>query len=259
MSNINGFDNEFEFVKYLNGKRIRELNPMMREIIDELYPYFDDDSIIKCWRNHYKQKSDIFIRINGLIKGVSIKKGIKNSVHAESVGSFIRFLRENNVDDTIINEYLKYHYADGSIDGTGLERISADEYKINNQDSIDRINIAFNKRKLLEAAIHRFVIKGTNSIYCIDALIYGEVDNFVWVTKNDIVNMILSKKDIYSTAVHFGPMTCQPKARCLNRNYKYEQDRFFIQIKWYSLFDDIFEYMNNKLLKNANDITYQNN
>ena len=27
MSNINGFDNEFEFVKYLNGKQIRELNP----------------------------------------------------------------------------------------------------------------------------------------------------------------------------------------------------------------------------------------
>ena len=27
MYNINGFDNEYEFVKYLNGKKISELNP----------------------------------------------------------------------------------------------------------------------------------------------------------------------------------------------------------------------------------------
>lgn len=246
MTEINGFDNEYEFVKYLNGKEIQELDPMIRELIDELYPYEDSNSIISCWRNHYKQKSDIFIRINYVMKGISIKKGIKNSLHAEGISSFVNFLIEQGIERDIVIEYLKYHYADGSTNGKGKKRISVEDYKQLNQDKIDKINEIFNDEKILKKAIERFVTKGINSNYHIDALIYGEVGDFLWVTKDDIVNIILSKKDKYSTAVHFGPLTCQPKARCLNYNPRYESDRFCIQIKWYSLFDDIMEYMYNK-------------
>lgn len=32
MEEINGFENEFEFVKYLNGKKVGELNPMFRNL-----------------------------------------------------------------------------------------------------------------------------------------------------------------------------------------------------------------------------------
>lgn len=38
MSNINGKNNEFEFVKYLNGKKISQLNPIFKDLIDELFP-----------------------------------------------------------------------------------------------------------------------------------------------------------------------------------------------------------------------------
>lgn len=249
MSNIDGINNEFEFVKYLNGKKILELNPMFRQLIDELFPFAKEESIIKSWRNHYNQKSDIFIKVNGIMKGISIKKGIKNSIHVERISDFVHFLIENKVNREIIIEYLKYHYADGSTNGRGLTRLSAEQYKECNQFSIDKINKSFNSEQLLKEAIDRFVIKGNNSEYYIDAIIYGEVDDFVWVTKNDIKDIILSKKDAYSTAVHFGPITCQPKNRCLNYNPKYEKDRFCIQIKWYNLFDDIIENMNNKVLK----------
>ena len=44
------------------NKKISELNPMFRDLIDELYPLEKEDSIIKSWRNHYNQKSDIFIK-----------------------------------------------------------------------------------------------------------------------------------------------------------------------------------------------------
>lgn len=55
MSAINGFDNEYEFVKYLNKKSVNELNPMFRGLIDELFPNVLGSSVITCWRNHYKQ------------------------------------------------------------------------------------------------------------------------------------------------------------------------------------------------------------
>lgn len=74
MSNISGNSNEFEFVKYLNNKKILELNPLFRALIDELFAIKDEESIIKCWRNHYNQKSDILIKINNKLKGISIKK-----------------------------------------------------------------------------------------------------------------------------------------------------------------------------------------
>lgn len=191
-NDISGIDNEFEFVKYLNNKKILELNPLFRNLIDKLFPLEEDTSIIKSWRNHYNQKSDIFIKINGKMKGISIKKGAKNSVHVERISDFIHFLMNNRIDREIVIEYLKYHFADGTTNGTGNVRMSIEEYKKNNQVIIDKINKVFNDEKILKEAIEKFVIKGNNSEYYIDALICGDVNDFLWIT--NIENLILSKK-----------------------------------------------------------------
>lgn len=256
MSDINGIDNEIKFVEYLNGKIVSELNPMFRNFIDEVFNKPSDNSTIRCMKNKYKQKSDIFIKINNEIKGISIKKGMKNSVHVERITDFIHFLIENKVNREAVIEYLKYHYADGTTNGKGLNRLSAEEYRKNNQDKIDMINDILNNEKILKNAITRFIIKGKNSNYDISAIIYGEVDDFLWITKEDIINVILSKKDDYSSAIHFGPLICQPKNRCLNYNTKYERDRFCIQIKWYSLFDDIIYNMNRKSLMKFQSVNF---
>ena len=96
---------------------------------------------------------------------------------------------------------------------------------------------------MLRKAVDRFIIQGNNSLFPISALICGEVDDFVFITREDIVNTILSKKDNYSSTIHFSVLTVQPKNRCLNYNSKYEKDRFCVQVKWYNLFDDIIENM----------------
>lgn len=247
MTDINGFDNEYKFVKYLNGKCVGELNPLFRNLINDLYGYLDDKFLVYACRNHMPQKSDVFIKINDIKKGISIKKGIKNSVHLEAISEFIHFLIENKVEKEIIVEYLKYHYADGSTNGKGEKRLSVSEYKSLHQDKIDKINNVFNQEKLLLAAINRFILKGNNSDYYIDAIIYGEVDGFLWMLKNDIRSVIMSKRDEYSTAVHFGPITCQPLARNLSCNPSLEKKRFCVQLKWYNLCDNIIENMNNKV------------
>lgn len=251
MSDISGLNNEFEFVKQLNGKKISELTPLLKDLIEKIFPFENENSIIKSWKNHYPQKTDIFIKINNTMKGLSIKKGNKNSVHVERISDFIHFLIENKVEKEIIIEYLKYHYADGSTNGSGNKRLSSEEYKKVNADSILKINKRFNSNELITKAIERFIIKGNNSKYPIDAIIYGEVNDFFWITKEDIRKIILSKKEKQSSAIHFGPLICQPKNRCLNHNPIYEKDRFSIQIKWYSLFDDIIENMNNNVIKSS--------
>ena len=247
MKNINGYENEFEFVKYLNKRKIKHLNPMFKELIVGLFGRVDEEDTILSWRNHLPQKTDVFAKINGVLKGISIKKGMKNSVHVDGISQFIHFLIENRVPRNIIIEYLKYHYAEGSTNGKGSKRISVTEYKIYNQKSIDEINRYFNQENLLDKAIDRFVLKGNNSNYYIDVLIYGEVNDFIWIMKKDIKQIIMSKKDEYSSSVHFGSLTCQPKNRCLNYNSLYEKDRYCVQIKWYNINDEIIEFMNNNL------------
>ena len=75
--------------------------------------------------------------------------------------------------------------------------------KKDNQISINKINKIFNSEKILKEAIERFIIKGNNSEYYIATIIYGEVNDFVWATRDDIKDIVFLKKDMYSTAVHF--------------------------------------------------------
>ena len=242
MSKINGYDNEYAFVKLFNQKPIKNLDPVSRELIDTLFNYKNDLSIITCWKNHYKQKADIMIKIENHIKGISIKKGIKNSVHAEGISYFVDFLKENNVPLSIIKEYLKFHYADGTINGKGKKKISTNDYKLEHQDKIDIINSYFNNEQFISKCINRFIITGANSIYPISALIYGEPNDYIFILPKEIQKMIIMKKDMKSTGIHIGSLQVQPKNRCLNNNSKYEKDRYYVQIKWYNLFDNYIEY-----------------
>lgn len=138
---------------------------------------------------------------------------------------------------------MKYHYADGTMIGNGKERLSSSEYKIYNQKEIDLINRSINNDELLEKAINRFVLQGNNSLYEVNAIIYGVLEDFVWITNQEIKHILKKHKNNYSSAIHFSGLTIQPMARNLNYNPKYEKDRYKIQVKWYNISDDIIEVM----------------
>ena len=247
MNNNHGELNEIDFVKYLNNKKYCELNIMLQIFLNDIFKSINNNDTIICKKNKYKTKTDIIIDINSIQKRISIKMGYNNSVHIEPISSFIHFLIENNIDKKNIIEYLKYHYADGSTNGTGINRINSREYKMKHQKEIDEVNKNFNNLELLKKAINRFVIQGRNSKYEIDAIIYGTVNDFLWIKKDDIYYLLIKKINIYSSGIHFSSLFCQPEDRCLNNNPKYENKRFVVQIKWYSLFDDIIKNMNDKV------------
>lgn len=240
---INGYQNEEEFAHYLNHKKYGRINPIFQELLSAIYGNLDFNDIIYSWVNYSKKKADIYVKINGFVRGISIKKGVKNSVHVESIETFIEFLKENNISDKIINEFLKYHYADGTSVGNGKKRLSSAEYKINNQKEIDLINQSINNTELLEKAINRFVLQGNNSLYEVNAIIYGVLEDFIWITNEEIKYIMKKHKNNYSSAIHFSGLTIQPMARNLNYNLKYEKDRYKIQVKWYNISDDIIEVM----------------
>ena len=246
-----GTDNEIDFANSFNNKRFCDLNILQQDFIEDLFGKGKKLSYIRAWKCKYNFKTDIYIKIDDVVKRVSIKKGINNSVHTEPISEFIHFLIENDINQDLINKYLKYHYADGTINGSGKKRISGLEYKNNHQSELDEVNKAINTKDMLNKITDRFILKGTNSYSKIDVLVYGTKDDFIWIMKDEIIDIINSKINNYSTGIHFGPLFCQPKDRCLNYNPKYNKDRFLIQIKWYSIFDDYIEYKNTKCMEQA--------
>lgn len=196
---------------------------MYRAFIEDLYRNVNENDIQKCIVDHTKKKYDIIIKKNKIKKKISIK----NSVHVEGISSFIHFLIENNISKNSVIEYLKYHYADRTTNGSEINRLSANEYKQAHQEEIYNLNKELNKKQILLKAIYRFVIKGKLSDKNIDAIIFGTKNDFLWIKKEEI---ILSKKYVYSTGVHFGPLSIQPMDRCLNHNEKYEKKDFVYKL-----------------------------
>lgn len=247
-SSKNGFQNEMQFVKKLNNKKLKEIEYDLRLFIEDLYPKVDENDTIKCFKNKELQKGDIFISINDVVMSVSIKKGVKNSVHTEPISEFIHFLIENKMPRDMVINFLKYHYADGTTNGKGKNRMTVEEYKVKNQDSIDEINKFINHKEILVKAIDRFVLLGRNSDKKIDAVLYGVPGDFIWIKSQDVYKILLKQKDKYSTSIHFSSLVYQPLNRCINGNPKYEKYRFISQLKWYNISDDVIENMNDNCM-----------
>lgn len=128
-SNISGFRNESDLKCYLFQKRVCDLNDNLKKFILFLFPDAKDSDFITTSQGKPCQKPDVVIEIQQKKKNISVKMGQGNSVHQEDIGLFMSFLTTLDVSEETRLELLKFHFADGTVDGTGTERISGKEYK----------------------------------------------------------------------------------------------------------------------------------
>lgn len=237
--NTSGFENEDELIEYLNSKKIKDLNSNMKDFIFFIFGNIDEENIIQATTGKSGQKPDMIITINNVIKRISIKKGTGNSVHQEKVDVFVEFLESINISNETINKLLKFHWGDGTSDGTGSQRISSSDYKQQFPEEIEMINKEFNKEKNIKEFIYRFIMQGKSDDYdIVDALYYGNVNEGHWASKDEIIEYVVN--NIFSLdSIHFGPLTYQIWNRCLNFNPNTENRRRVMQVKWGSLLNDL--------------------
>lgn len=241
---MNGYNNEKKFVEKINNKFYKELDFNMQLFIETLLPSVKRCDIIKAYLSKEKIKCDFYIEINLKIYKISLKTGNKNSVHLESLTDFIRFLQEKiKLNNQLINFYLYYHFGDYTLDGSGKERISSYDCKNIYKKELIELNKILNKDENIKLAIKRFLFGSYN----IDYLICGTYDDFIWISKDNIKKLLLEKQNLNKLSPSFSSLIIQPLSRCLNNNKKQEKFRYFVQIKWYNLYDDIIEYYNNEL------------
>ena len=244
--NTSGFQNENELIGYLNNEKIKKMNNNLKEFILFLFGDISEESIVQAIPGKGGQKPDMIITANGKVRKISIKKGSGNSVHQENIDVFTEFLTSIDIPSEIINKLLKFHWGDGTSDGTGTKRVSSSEYKKEFLKEIDIINEEFNKEKNIKHFINRFILQGKLEEYDeVDVVYYGNINDGHWASKNEIIDYITNNIFNIDT-VHFGPLTYQIWNRCLNFNPKTENRRKIMQVKWGSLLNDLLNIERNR-------------
>lgn len=244
-----GYQNEEDFVELFNNKYLNELDNNSQKFLKELFgEIIDGDELIKSWKNKMVQKTDIFIKYKSHIKNISLKCGNSNSMHHEQIQEFKRYLEKLEIPYKIIDKYMSYHYGygrddDGKINFSRL--LSSEEYKKHYQDEIDIFNKSINRTRIIVDMIDRFIVRGRNSDYDIDALVCGTIDDYVWLLKHDIYDLILSKRCVDFTSPHVACMTIGPKKRNLDGNSRNAKDRYIVCIRWNFIRDDIIGFRDN--------------
>lgn len=248
-----GYQNEYDFVELFNGKYLSDLDNNSQDFLKELLgDIINNDEPIKAWKNKMQQKADIFIKYKNYIKGISLKCGNSNSMHHEIIENFRKYLEDLGIPYNIIEKYASYHYGymkdeNGKTDFS--KSLSSEEYKLLYQSEIDCFNKAINKTKIIVDMVDRFIIRGRNSDYDIDALICGTKDDYVWIMKYDLYDLILSQRKDDYTSPHIACLTIGPKKRNLERNSKYPSERYVVCVRWNFIRESIINFKKQLTLK----------
>ncbi len=241
-----GYQNENDFVYLFNNKYLKELDKNSQEFLEDIYDgNITSDEPIKCWKNKMVQKTDIFIKYKNKIKNISLKCGNSNSIHHEQIQEFERYLWNIGLSNEIIQKYVGYHYGyrkDENGHNDYNNQLSSEEYKTLYQKDLDEFNIAINKTKIIVDMIDRFIIRGRNSDYDIDALVCGKTNDYVWITKYEIYDLILTKRCLEFNSPHIACLTIGPKKRCLNGVTNNVKDKYLVCIRWNFIRDDIINF-----------------
>jgi len=234
-----GYKNECDFVKYINNKKYSDLNNNLKGFIKFIFNDVKDNTILICKRYKTRDKSDIFIKTNNVTKNISIKSGMRVSVHAEPVSSFIDFLIKMNFRKSIIENLLLYHYGDFTLDGTGKIRLSAFELKDRYKDEIKIMNNYFNHKNIIKKIALRCIFEGTSKKNQADYIYYGSPKNGIYASKEEIIDYFCSHKYKEIKSPHFSGLTYQNWNRNIVYNLKLESHRYYCQFKWPTIIEDI--------------------
>jgi len=212
-----------------------------------LYADIKSDENVMAYKYRRYAKVDVVVNVDGIEKGISIKSGKCNSVHVEPIDKFILFLEKQCFKES--DKLLRYLYSNGTNDNTVKIRQPSEQYKIINKENIDIINKSLEEYS--DDLTGRFLIKAdVNYRVDVNKFIFGYLNDFLWATKDEILNHLI-KTNIKSDSVHINNLFIQSWNKNLKYNPRYEYCRNYIQVKWYSIFDDMINIL---VKRNSNSI-----
>ena len=119
-----GFAKEREIISVLNKIKFKDLNSNYKEKIKEIFQEkIEINDELACSKNEgvgLEKKTDLTLTVKNKQINMSIKIGSGNSLHQESIHSFIQFLKSNKkLTRNQIDLIYEFHWCDGTFDNTG--------------------------------------------------------------------------------------------------------------------------------------------
>lgn len=256
-NNIHGNNNEKEISNYLNGKIFEELNSNMKEFIKYICKTKNiscgsKTKIIAKYISDNKLKEDFWITIGGNKIYVSLKMGTGNSVHQETIESFIEFIKLNlKASEVICDLWRLFIWGDGTKNGNApiikdkkgniTSRFGAREFKVKYPKERKILQDFLNNNS--EALIDRFLFVG-NYNSSVDFIYHGTYKSGTWISKNEIIKFIKMKVNSKNQAcLSIGFLTIQ--SWNVSKNGKNERKRGNLQAKFAKLKEFLKQYMKN--------------
>ena len=240
--NSDGFRNEINIEKCLDFKLFEEINPNLQHFLMDVFKgYSLKGKRIHAIRSRINVKPDFYLHVDDIPKEVyvSVKKGSGNSVHQESLISFVRFLKSLGASEDVIDSLKMFHYGDGTTDNTGELRKKASEFVKENPDVVIAPNEFFSQQAIMDAVIERAVFTGAMpGAPRAEYIYHGTAYSGVWASREEIYEYIHNTLSIADRrGISVGPLTYQVWNRNLARNKEAEKKREQMQFKWANLCD----------------------
>lgn len=237
-----GIKNEIDFAHYIDHKEVKDLPLQYQKLIYSLFKDATENSKIDCWKSKRNEKADIKLKINGEVKGISIKTGHNCSIHQEQDESLYRFLTKIGLENKIIT-YIK-KFMEGYLNNV---RVDAITYINNNQQEIGKVKDAINDYYIKVNLLIRFLFMGTEKQnYDCDAIIYGTPKYFLWATKSELLKYLMEKEPSNHNRINISTLSLKCYDRNLrNNSFRIDKEKQ-IQIKWYEIENDLRIIANNR-------------
>lgn len=237
----NGIRNEYEILEAINGKTFNQLSEHLRYVVKEMFPRIEETNIITVEKVPGFAKPDLKFTVEGESHYLSVKFGGSSQVHCEDLSVFVDWLKQNGFSDHIIELYKKYHFGDGTLDGTGSKRMGQEEVLNSMASEIREINDAFNEnRYLVRDLCKRVVFEGNDPLkQSADFLYHGDIEEGEICSMDSVLRYFKTKKNDKLITPHFGRIIVRPYARYINGNESYLEKRFKVVFEWCRMMWDL--------------------
>ena len=231
-----GLRKEEEIVLTLNNKKVKDLSNNFKYLLREMFGPLDEDEVIYSNLVGGFQKPDFYIEYKFRRLFVSMKSGQAKIVHQEKLETFVQFLKDIGMTPTCLEVFLRHHFADGTTDGTGKERMSYSETEFKMKDDIRRFNKVVNSNKdLIAAVVDRCTFTGSQvGNIPADYLYFGDKDYGSICSRAQVRKHLFRKSWFYMDNLHIGPLQFRPHARLLDKREN-EEGRFKVDAWWSGL------------------------
>ena len=168
---INSGIKKDELILKLNNVKFKDLNNNLMLFVKQIFPDVKYNDLIRCKKSNYS-KINMVLTVGCESKNISIKTGSSSVIYKDSLFNFVMQLASLNVSSMSLKSIMLYHFADGTIDGSGSSYDFGNLLKNRYKNEIDIVKKEFTNKDLLSRFIDAVLIK-ERSNRSVDFFYYG--------------------------------------------------------------------------------------